>query len=86
MEGWAGSGRDAVWALLDEADAVADRLAALSFYGLTPLEVLAVLARREVVAEAPNGSPPPHLDDGSPCVNEYHHREHLLLPEDDDSG
>jgi hypothetical protein len=141
MDGGAGSGRDAVWALLDEADAVAGRLAALSFDGLTPAEVLAVLARRAEWArrgpaidhrllslltaeavpaelgattlakglahrlrishgearrrldEAADLGPgraltgePPHLDDGSPRINQYHHPEHLLLPEEDDSG
>lgn len=30
--------------------------------------------------------PRPHLDDGSPRVNQYHHPEHLLTPEEDDSG
>ena len=37
-------------ALLDEADAVADRLASLALEALTPAELLAVLARREVLA------------------------------------
>ncbi len=30
--------------------------------------------------------PPPHLDDGAPRINDYHHPENMLLPPPEDAG
>jgi hypothetical protein len=52
--------------------------------GATPQVATACLGNPKTQRRPHRMDPPPHLDSGQSRVNDYHHPENYLLPDDDD--